>query len=52
MPLNICLQATQTNKVYLVLFPYLLDLGQSYGASTFCIVASTQSLRLEGLNRG
>jgi hypothetical protein len=30
MPLNICLQATQTNKVYLVLFPSLLGLGQSY----------------------
>jgi hypothetical protein len=27
MPLNICLQTTRTNKVYLVLFPSLLGLG-------------------------
>jgi hypothetical protein len=26
MPLNICLQTTRTNKVYLVLFPSLLGL--------------------------
>jgi hypothetical protein len=30
MPLNICLQATKTNKVQLVLFPSLLGLGRSY----------------------
>jgi hypothetical protein len=30
MPLNFCLQATKTNKVYLVLFPSLLGLGRSY----------------------
>ena len=41
MPLKICLQATKTNKVHLVLFPSLLGLGRSYWASTFCIVAST-----------
>jgi hypothetical protein len=30
MPLNICLQAIGTNKVYLALFPSLLGLGRSY----------------------
>jgi hypothetical protein len=30
MPSNTCLQVIKTNKVYLVLFPYLLGLGQSY----------------------
>jgi hypothetical protein len=30
MPMNICLQATKTNKVHLFLFPSLLGLGQSY----------------------
>jgi hypothetical protein len=30
MPLNICLQTIQTNKVYLVIFPSLLGLGRSY----------------------
>ena len=30
MPSNICLQVIKTNKVYLVLFPSLLGLGQSY----------------------
>jgi hypothetical protein len=28
--MNICLQATQNNKVYLVLFPSPLGLGRSY----------------------
>jgi hypothetical protein len=30
MPLNICLQAIKTNKVYLVFFPSLLGMGRSY----------------------
>ena len=30
MPSNICLYVIKTNKVYLVLFPSLLGLGQSY----------------------
>jgi hypothetical protein len=30
MPPNTCLQVIKTNKVYLVLFPSLLGLGQSY----------------------
>ena len=30
MPSNTCLQVIKTNKVYLVLFPSLLGLGQSY----------------------
>jgi hypothetical protein len=52
MPLNICLHATQANKVYLVFFLFLLGLSWSYWASAFCVAASTQGLRLEMLNRG
>ena len=52
MPLNICLHATQANKVYLVFFLFLLGLSWSYWASAFCVAASTQGLHLERLNRG
>jgi hypothetical protein len=40
MPLNICLQAIQTNKVYLVLFPSLLD---SFGILYYCFYVESSS---------
>jgi hypothetical protein len=51
IPLNVYLQATKANKVYLD-FTSLLGLNRSYWALAFCNIACTQGLRLEKLNRG